>query len=75
MLTVIVTTVNSLFCIGDRWIDRTFEAVVSCEKTTVGTGDLMHFFGLSDHIQNAANQTPTAKAQNRKSSNYTQLKQ
>lgn len=71
----IVTTANRLFCISYRRIYRTFKAVVSCEKATLSTGDLMHFLGLSDDIQDAANQTPSTKTQNRKSSNDPKLKQ
>jgi hypothetical protein len=42
-LVLIITTVNSLFCVGHKRINRTFESVVSREKATLSTGNLVHF--------------------------------
>ena len=66
---MIIITVNRLFGIGYRRIDRTLKPIIPCKETTFSAGYLMHFFGLGDYVQDTANQTPTTKRHNRERPN------
>ena len=48
LMTLIIPTGDRLFCVSNLGLDCTFETIISCKKTALGAGNLMHYFCFRD---------------------------